>query len=198
MKVTFLAAILAAALMAAAPLSQSDRDFEVRHLQMTRDNLLDAVKGLSDSQWRFKPAPDVWSVAECAEHIALSEDSVFQLAQDTLKNPGTPKEKAEASGKDQLVIKIITDRTKKAQAPGFLRPTNRWKTKDELLAYFEKSRNSHIHYVETTQDDLRGHFGSDEDVGVIDAYQFLLLMSAHSERHTKQLLEIEHNPKFPK
>ena len=198
MKITVLCGVLAASLLAAEPLSQNDREFEVRYLQTTRDNFLSAVKGLSDSQWRFKPAPDVWSVAECAEHIALSEDSVFQLSQDTLKNSATPEQKKEASGKDQFVIKVITDRTKKAQAPAFLRPTSRWKTKDELLAYFEKSRNSHIHYVETTKDDLRGHFGSDEDVGVIDAYQFLILMSAHSERHTKQILEVEQNPHFPK
>ena len=32
----------------------------------------------------------------------------------------------------------------------------------------------------------------------LDAYEFLLLISAHSERHTKQILEVEADPNYPK
>jgi len=31
----------------------------------------------------FQAAPDRWSIAECAEHIAVSEDSIFDLLQQT-------------------------------------------------------------------------------------------------------------------
>ena len=32
----------------------------------------------------------------------------------------------------------------------------------------------------------------------LDAYEWLLFVSAHSERHTKQILEVEADPNFPK
>lgn len=194
-----LCAFVVAALAAQAqPISRQDREFGANYLRETRKQFLDSVAGLSEAQWRFKPAPNVWSIAECAEHITLGEDSVFQLAQDALKEPAAPEKKAAISGKDAMVIKIITDRSKKAQAPGFLRPKSRFKTKDELLETFLKSRNAHIEYLESTQDGLRDHFGEDEDVGVIDSYQFLLLMAAHSSRHTQQILEVKQNPGYPK
>jgi len=32
----------------------------------------------------------------------------------------------------------------------------------------------------------------------MDAYQFLLLLSSHSARHTAQIREVEANPEYPK
>jgi len=32
----------------------------------------------------------------------------------------------------------------------------------------------------------------------MDAYQWILFIAAHSERHTKQLLEVKADPNFPK
>jgi hypothetical protein len=35
-------------------------------------------------------------------------------------------------------------------------------------------------------------------LGPLDAYQWILLISAHSERHTKQIEEVKADPNFPK
>jgi hypothetical protein len=32
----------------------------------------------------------------------------------------------------------------------------------------------------------------------LDGYQFILLIAAHSERHTKQILEVKADPNYPK
>ena len=32
----------------------------------------------------------------------------------------------------------------------------------------------------------------------LDAYEWLLFVAAHSERHTKQILEVKADPNFPK
>ena len=53
-------------------------------------------------------------------------------------------------------------------------------------------------YVRTTNDDLRDHFGPHPMLGTMDAYQWILLISAHSERHTKQIEEVKADPNFPK
>src|SRR5438034_2954548 len=54
----------------------TERDRAVRYLAETRDRVVEAVKGLSDAQWRFKPGADRWSVAEVVEHLALIENMV--------------------------------------------------------------------------------------------------------------------------
>src|SRR5438045_3372548 len=56
-------------------LTQGERERAMSELHATRKQFLDSVAGLSDAQWNFKPAPDVRSVAEVAEHIAVSEDT---------------------------------------------------------------------------------------------------------------------------
>ena len=53
-------------------------------------------------------------------------------------------------------------------------------------------------YVHTTNDDLRDHFGPHPMLGTLDAYQWILLISAHSERHTKQIEEVKADPNFPR
>ena len=85
----------------AAPLEQGERDRAMSHLHATRKAFLDSVAGLSDAQWNFKPAPERWSIAECAEHIAVSEDSLFDLLRQILKSPAAPEKKAASHGKDQ-------------------------------------------------------------------------------------------------
>jgi len=74
----FLLAIVTMSMAATdQPLTQSDRDKAIAELQGSRQMFLDATKGLSPAKWNFKAAPERWSIAECAEHIALSEDFIF-------------------------------------------------------------------------------------------------------------------------
>jgi hypothetical protein len=51
-------------------LTQADRDRAMKYLESTKQGVLDATAGLSETQWNFKSAPDRWSVAEVSEHIS--------------------------------------------------------------------------------------------------------------------------------
>jgi hypothetical protein len=48
-----------------------------RHLERTLTGVLAATDGLSDAQWKFKPAPDRWSIAEIVEHVAAVQELVL-------------------------------------------------------------------------------------------------------------------------
>ena len=61
---------------AAQPLTQGERNRAMSELHATRKQFLDAIEGLTPAQWNFKPAGGGWSVAETAEHIAVSEDEL--------------------------------------------------------------------------------------------------------------------------
>jgi hypothetical protein len=190
---------LALASIAQTAASAEEREAALKNLQTTHDAFLQSIAGLSEKQWRFKPAPDRWSVAEVSEHIAVSESAIFGMVQSkVMTSPATPEKRAEVAGKDETVLKMVPDRSHKAQAPDFLKPTNRWATREETTKAFEDSRKATMDYVRTTNDDLRDHFGPHPLLGPLDAYQWILLISAHSERHTKQIEEVKADPNFPK
>jgi hypothetical protein len=191
--------VAAAASAQTTTLTPAEREAALKSLQATHDAFLHSISGLSEKQWRFKPAPDRWSVAEVSEHIALSESSIFGLVQTKfMAGPATPEKRADVKVTDEVILAKVPDRTRKAQAPEFLKPTGRWANREEVTKSFEDARKATMDYVRTTQDDLRDHFGPHPLLGTIDAYQWILLISAHSERHTKQIEEVKADPNFPK
>jgi uncharacterized damage-inducible protein DinB len=182
-----------------ATLTPQEREFALKNLQTTHDKFLQSIAGLSPKQWTFKPGPDRWSVAEVSEHIAVSESALLGLVQKQLMaSPAAPEKREQVKGKDEMILQKIPDRSHKAQAPEFLRPTGRWPTEADLTKAFEESRKVTMDYVRTTNDDLRDHFFDHPVFGTLDGYQWLLLLSAHSERHTAQIEEVKADPNFPK
>lgn len=198
---TFLWLTLALASVApclAEPLTQDERNRAMSELHASRKTFLDSVAGLSEAQWNFKPDANTWSIAECAEHIAVSEDKIFELIEQLMKSPADPSKKQEVQGKDELVLKAIADRSQKFKAPEMLVPTHRWPTQSALIDHFKESRDRTIAYVRDTPDDLRSHFMPHPVMKTLDGYQWVLLLSAHTGRHTAQLNEVKTNPNFPK
>ena len=194
---------LLASLIALAPsfgqtLTQGERDRALSELYAGRKMFLDSVAGLSDAQWNFKPAPEVWSIAECAEHIALSEDLIFGGVTKIMATPAEPGKRALVKGRDEMILKGVVDRSQKFKAPEPLVPTHRWPTQAALIAHFKESRDHTLDYVRTTEDALRVHFMDHPVLKTMDGYQWILLLSAHTERHTAQLNEVKQNPGYPK
>src|SRR2546423_12851500 len=121
----FLMAVLTATVAdSGQTLTQADRDKAVAELEGSRQAFLDATKGLSAAQWNFKAGPDRWSIAECAEHIALSEEFIFGVVTDkVMKSPVAPEKRDAVKGKDDLIVKMLQDRSHKATAPEPIDPT---------------------------------------------------------------------------
>ncbi len=178
-------------------LTQADREKGAQYLEQTRDGVVAATRGLSDAQMKFKPAPERWSVAETLEHITLGEDLMFQSVTDKImKAPAGPADRDTAKI-DAMILNMVPDRAQKRQAPGPLVPTDRW-TPSETLDHFLKSRTRTIEFLKSTPD-LRAHASADNPFQQpLDAYDWLLFIGAHSERHTKQMLEVKADPNFPK
>lgn len=177
-------------------LTEAERKFAVDHLTKTKSDLINAVQGLSEAQLNFKPAADRWSVLECVQHITLSSQGLFGFEQQTLKTPNDSNFKASVT--DEQFITMIEDRSHKAQAPEPFKPINSpYKTLDETLKVFTGARDSLITYLQTTNEDLRAHIAQ-LPFAKVDAYQIILLISAHTNRHTQQLNEVKADANFPK
>jgi hypothetical protein len=182
----------------AQDVSQADKDRALQYLESSKKGVLAATKGLSDAQWNFKPAPDRWSVAQVMEHLAAAEDMIRGLAQEqVMKTPVVPVRDAEETKKaDDAVLAMVPDRSHKAQAPEPLQPTNRFGSPVAAQKHFVESRAVTEEYLKNANG-LRAHLG-DSPMGKLDGYEFVLLIAAHSERHTKQMLEVKADPNFPK
>jgi uncharacterized damage-inducible protein DinB len=182
----------------AATLTPEERDRAVNHLLQTRAAFLKSIEGLSAEQWSFKPAPNAWSVGEVAEHITVSEGSILDLVtKKILAAPVDPAKIAETQGKDDAVLRMIPDRSEKFQAPAFLQPQARW-SQAALPAEFNARRDRTIAYIRATPDELRSHTLAHPAMKTLDAYQWILLISAHAQRHTAQIEEVKAHPGFPK
>ncbi len=180
-------------------LTDQERAEAVKYFEETRQSFLDAIKGLSEAQWKYKAGPDRWSIADVAEHLAISEETLFNLVtRQLMATPAAPEKKEAAKGKEAMIRASITNRSVKAQAPEMLKPTNRWATQEELVMAFNASRDKTISYIKESQDDLRSHFFAHPAFKDLDAYQWLIFISGHSARHTAQINEVKEDPGYPK
>jgi len=179
-------------------LTNAERDFGVKHLTETRTYLLNAIKGLSDAQLRFKTSPERWSILECMEHIVNSELLISQGALGAVSQPTTPEKRSEIKYTDEQLISAILDRTGKAKAPEMLQPTGKYPNAQAILEALNAQRDKNIEYLKTTTDDLRNHLFPHPFFGMLDSYQWYLLVGAHQKRHTLQIEEVKADPNFPK
>lgn len=199
MKIILLALTMLLSPMADQTLSQAERDHAVAELESSRKAFLEATSGLSEAQWNFKPAPDRWSVAECAEHIGVTEAFILNLiTEQALKGPAEPEKRAQVEGKDTAMMAMAVDRSAKFKAPESIQPTRRWATSGEITKNVLENRARTIQFVSTTEEDLRDHFMDHPVFKTLDTYQWILLTSAHMRRHTAQILEVKADRNFPK
>jgi hypothetical protein len=184
---------LAAALSAfAAPMTQGEREHLIAHLEMTQAWLTDEVSGLSAAQLNFRPAPDRWTVAEVVQHLVISEPNYWKLLQDALKQP--PK-KLDKQATDAAVLWYGIDRTRHENTTADQNPKEQAIDSAQALKTFLNMHAQLLDMARSTNEDLRAHAVPDWGV---DAYQCLLEISAHEQRHILQIREIKASAGFPK
>ena len=183
--------------VADTPMTAEERMKAMEHLAMSKEKMLAAVKGLSKEQLNFKSSPESWSVAECAEHLAIAETNLFGMVEGCLKNPADPASRSDLKSSDDDLMKMITDRTNKIKTSEAFVPSGKFGSFEGTVKEFSAKRDAHIAYVKMTKDDLRNRVAK-FPFGAMDAYQTIMFMSGHTLRHTAQMEEVKANPNFPK
>ncbi len=191
-KVSALLFFAAAISAFARPITQQEREHVVAHLQMTQAWLTDEVSPLSAAQLNFRPAPDRWTVAEVVQHLVIAEPNYWKLLQDSLKQP--PK-KLDKQPTDADVLWYGIDRTQHDKTSADQNPKDQHIDAAEALKTFLVMHAQLLAMARSTNEDLRAHAVPDWGV---DAYQCLLEISAHEQRHILQIREIKASAGFPK
>jgi hypothetical protein len=184
-------------------LESTDLDQARRYFDQTRNRVAEVTTGLSEAQWRFKPAPDRWSIAENLEHMVIVHERILGPIRDRLAQAPAPPVDRDSREVDAIVLEKIPDRSIKAKAPDVIEPTGQWTLPDaldRLLRNYERLAA----FVESTPD-LRHHLIESPPLRIVtngafdsmDGYQWALTAAAHDERHVRQILELKSDPSYP-
>ncbi|MBL8178732.1 MAG: DinB family protein [Bryobacterales bacterium] len=210
----------------AETIAERDRAYLVSHLEMTREFVVDATAHLRKEQWLFQPGARRWSTAQCIDHLARTEEEVLRLVRERVLPSKEPllgafasmtkgRKAAETPPKrmgrreDSYIMRWMTDRTQVAGVPAERRPPIEEVAPRQTIAdpqsaldHFLRARAETIAFVKATQEDLRGHFVQAPMEGVAempytDAYQWMLRLSMHVERHLMQVHEVRRSAGYP-
>jgi hypothetical protein len=187
---------LAIPTFAADSMTDAERAALVAHLERTAARLEKSIGGVAGAQWIWKAAPERWSVAEAAEHIVASEALIRGMIEPAMKTEASAEMLAGAR-KEEMLGKMLLDRSKKFQAPEPLKPTGKYATPAEALTAFRAERQKTIEFVKNGGD-FRLHAAEHPAAGPLDAYGWIIFLSAHSERHTLQIEEVQADAGYPK
>lgn len=186
------------------PLQSTDIDQAHQYFHLTRNRVLEVTEGLSDAQWRFKPAPDRWSIAEILEHMVIVQERVLGPVREQLAQAPAPPADRDNQQVDRIVFERIPDRSLKAKAPEHIQPTGQWAPLD-AMERLSRNYQRLAEFVESTPD-LREHilespplrFMTNGAYQTMDGYQFALTVAAHDERHVRQMLDVQADPSYPR
>ena len=171
-------------------------------LQQARNSVAGATRGLSEAQWRFRPAPGRWTVAEILEHIVTVQEGVVGPILEQLANAPAPPADFDYKQVDAVVIHQFPTRLARFSAPEFFHPAGT--APSDALRRLEVNT---VRLAAALEDnlDLRGHAAPAPPLKAIsggafelmDGYQWILAAATHTERHVKQMLEVMADPAYP-
>ena len=173
-------------------LKENDRQRLLAHLEMTESLLVSELEGLSAEQLKFHMTPESWSILEVVEHLAIAEPQYWQRVLDSMKQP--PSEKM-PEATDAGILWYGIDRTNRAKTGEARVPRGKYVDVRDSLGEFRKLRATIRDYAATTKEDPRSRMLLE---GNMDVYQWLLMISTHSQRHILQIREIKAHASYPR
>ena len=187
-------------LLSADPhMTAGERAKALKYLEESQAEFLAAIDGVTDAQWRWKPAPERWSVGETAEHIVTAEGSMWQRIQTALAGPVNTKWETETKGKTEIIEQVMAPRLGKATAPEALVPKGDM-TKAQVKERFLEQRAQLVKFARDTDAALKEHTSEHPFpmFNPLNAYQWLIYAPLHTMRHDKQIAEVKATPGYPK
>ena len=188
--------------------TERDRQFILKELERTTEELLKETERLALDQWTFREQPNRWNIAEIVEHLTLQNELHYREIYAVSNAPALPQYLPVTRGQDDHFTNYATDPVK-SHAKWFLQPLGRFDSKRQSIAAFVRARDGIRGFVEKTEVDLRTRFTFRNNAGnnpidsikignVRDLHQLLLTGIAHTDRHLKQIRTIKKHKLYPR
>jgi uncharacterized damage-inducible protein DinB len=180
--------------------TEDQRASLVKHLESSQQELIREVEKLSEAQLHFKADTASWSIAQVMEHLAVQEEHLYWDLFHNQYTPEQPQIAGQGRTEDREFLAYAADPAKE-KALWVSLPLGRFQTREDLLAYFNRSRTQVVRYVQESPTDFRVHFiYRSREAGIwhrMDMHQYTLGFVAHTQRHTSQIKKIKAHPNFP-
>jgi DinB superfamily len=192
-----LALFTVGSIQAQTPLTSDEKSFVGDYLKKTSNDIQSTVKGLSEEQLTFKPDADSWSVDECMRHIAITEAAIWNMfVEGPMATTPDPSKRGDVVMTDEQVMAGTTSRAQKVKTFAPMEPQNMTESYKAVMKEFKSLRSAHMKWVKKTDEDLRNRY-AETPFGIMDTYQAILFLSAHSARHAEQMREVMASANFP-
>jgi hypothetical protein len=179
-------------------MNAQEREFVVSELRTSEARVLALLDGLTATQWTFRERPERWSIAEILEHLVLFERFIRGAVLKMLESDAEAEKATAVAAKLPAVLRIATSRESRIETRDVVRPSGRWPDTSAMISMLQRERAKTIALAETTQADLENHFFAHLSLGDLNAYQWLVLIAKHSERHALQIEEIKSDAQYPR
>ncbi|MFJ7979913.1 DinB family protein [Lysinibacillus xylanilyticus] len=156
------------------------------HLCETRNNLVEEIKLLSDTQFNAKPDTNSWSIAQVCHHLTLTEESFVRVIAWGLKQENSQQT-------ERKNVHLIADRTKKIPAPEIVEPAEDFFTVQQIIELLDDSRKKLTTFLDTIEDPsiLAEKSFKHPVFGELPLDQWVEVIYIHEQRHIEQIKEIK-------
>ncbi len=160
---------------------------------------------MSPEQLNWKPSPTRWSIAECLEHLLISDSSYFASLEKVITGTYRMSFLERYSPLTSFWGKTLTDQLqedvkKKMKAPKKFSPTSSDKPPDFVQDYLE-NLITFLDYISKCREiDIDKTIITSPSIRIItyslrDAFRFLM---QHEHRHINQAIRVKYMDAFPK
>ncbi len=166
--------------------------------ERSHERLIAGISGINDAQANFRPSADEWTIAEIVEHLNIVNGGFLRITSKLLKQAeANPKPAPADLNLGGVIVDADGNPAPKFQAPEMVRPkggvaiANAIAGLETTLAGFAELQ-SRLEAV-----DLSGQSFPHPVAGSLSAYQWMILLAEHSDRHLGQIGRIKAADGFP-
>lgn len=158
-----------------------------------------AVSNLTEAQANFRPDENQWTIAEIVEHVSVVNDGFLRLMRKLLKEAESASRppRADLNLGHTSLDENGQQHPRPFQAPDRVRPQGGARIEDSLA----KMRASLAGFAEIQPRleavDLSEQMFPHPALGPINAYQWMVLLGEHEDRHRGQIERLKATAGFP-
>ncbi len=146
-----------------------------------------AADGIPAEQWKQRPSEDEWCAAEVVAHLVMVERAILGGADRITQK--VPRHVPFAR-RFHLPMWLVESRVVRRKTPIPL-DHELIADKEEMLAELRGARERTLAFIsETERRDLSRYRWPHAFLGMLNVYDWLEMIAAHQQRHTKQIREI--------
>ena len=156
------------------------------------------VSGLTEAQTSFRPDENVWTIAEIAEHLSITNNGFLRIAHKLLKEADA----AGAGALNNLAVSNVLRLPDGSQPPPFaapdrVKPQGSQPLADSLAKLAEALAGFHEIKLRLSATDCSVPTFPHPAVGPLNAYQWMVVQAEHLDRHRGQVERLKQTAGYP-